>query len=147
MSQKFVGTIPRQGSKREAAARLLDAHVRSWVHYEYPVQPYRSGLLTSGELESIVGAITDELARNSRVAAEKQCRNEAAIIKMAREFGLDPRPAGHDDSAWMASCPQSRNHWIMISPDRNEFGCGYCRRKSGPQELRAFYDAVRSSPA
>jgi hypothetical protein len=71
-------------------------------------------------LESIVGAIAEELTRNSRVAAEEQCRHEAAIIQMARELGLDPRPAGHDDSAWMASCPQSRNHWMMISPERNQ---------------------------
>jgi hypothetical protein len=144
VSRNCVMSIPRHGSKREAAARLLDAHVRSRVHYEYPTPPYQSGLLTSSELESSVGAITEELARNSRVAAEKQCRQEAAIIKMARELGLDPHPAGHNDSAWMAGCPQSRNHWIMISPDRNQFGCGYCRRKGGPQELRAFYDAVRS---
>ena len=26
----------------------------------------------------------------------------------------------------------------MISPERNEFGCGYCRRKGGPQELVHF---------
>ena len=25
----------------------------------------------------------------------------------------------------------------------NEFGCGYCHRKGGPEELRAFYDHVR----
>ena len=143
MSRNCVMSIPRHGSKREAAARLLDAHVRSRVHYECPVPPYQSGLLTNGELESIVGAIAEELRRNSRVAPEAQCRHEATIIKMARELGLDPRPAGHNDSAWMASCPQSRNHWIMISAERNEFGCGYCRRKGGPQELHAFYDDVR----
>jgi hypothetical protein len=144
VSRNCVMSIPRHGSKREAAARLLDAHVRPRVHYEWPVPPYQSGLLTNGELQSIVGAIAEELACNSRVAAEKQCRQEAAIIKMARELGLDPHPAGHNDSAWMAGCPQSGSHWIMISPASNEFGCGYCRRKGGPQELLAFYDAVRS---
>jgi hypothetical protein len=116
VSRNCVMSIPRLGSKREAATRLLDAHVRSCVHYECPAPPYQSGLLTNSELENIVGAIDEELARNSRAAAEKQCRQETAIIKMARELGLDPRPAGHNDSAWMASCPQSANHWIMISP-------------------------------
>ena len=98
---------------------------------------------TKAELKSIVRAIAEELKRNSRVAKEEQRQHEAPIIKMARELGLDPRPAGHNDSAWMASCPQSRNHWIMISPSHNEFGCGYCRRKGGPEELRAFYNHVR----
>lgn len=143
LSRNCVMSIPRHGSKREAAARLLDTYVRFRVHYECPVPPYHSGLLTRGELKGIVEAIAEELTRNRRVAAEKQCRHEATIIKMARELGLNPRPAGHNDSAWMASCPQSRNHWIMISAERNEFGCGYCRRKGGPQELRAFYDDVR----
>jgi len=144
MSRDCVMSAPRHGSnKREAAARLLDAHVRSRVHHECPVPPYQSGLLTNGELEGIVGAIAEELKRNSRVAEEEQRRHEAPIIKMARELGLDPRPAGHNDSAWMASCPRSRNHWIMISSSHNEFGCGYCRHRGGPPELRAFCDDVR----
>jgi len=143
MSRNCVMNIPRHGSKREAAARLLDAYVRSRVHYECPVPPYQPGLLASSELEGIVKAIAEVLKRNSEAAAEEQRRHEAPIIKMARELGLDPCPAGHNDSSWMASCPQSRNHWIMISPSHNEFGCGYCRRKGGPEELRAFYDHVR----
>jgi len=73
---------------------------------------------TSGDLE----AIAQELTRNSRAAEEKQCRHEALIIKMARELDLNPRPAGHNASARMADCPQSGNHWIIISPERDEFG-------------------------
>ena len=73
ISQKFVGCIPRQESKREAAARLLDAHVRSQIYYSFPVPPYRKGLLTSGELENIVRAVADEFERNSR-AAQKRTR-------------------------------------------------------------------------
>lgn len=42
MSKTFVMSIPRHGLKREAAARLLDAHVRSRVHDECPVSPYQS---------------------------------------------------------------------------------------------------------
>lgn len=143
ISRTCAISTPRHGSKREAATRLLEATVHSGVHFEWPVPPYRSGLLTSGELESIVGAVAEELERNEQMAKEKQRRSEAPIIKMARDLGLDPRPAGHNDSAWMANCPQSSNHWIMISPEHNEFGCGYCRRKGNPQELRAFCDDVR----
>ena len=53
-SRNCVISVPRQGSISEAAARLLDTHVRSRVHYECPVPPYRPGLVTSEELESIV---------------------------------------------------------------------------------------------
>jgi hypothetical protein len=33
----------------------------------------------------------------------------------------------------------------MISPSANEFGCGYCRRKGGPAELKEFVDDVKSN--
>jgi hypothetical protein len=146
MSRKCVMSVPRDGSKREAAARLLDGHVRSRVHYECPVPPYQSGLLAGGELRLIVRAIANELKRNNDAAQREQRRHEAPIIKMAKELGLDPCPAGHNDSAWMASCPR-RSHWIMISPSHNQFGCGYCRRKGGPAELQAFYNHVRAEDA
>ena len=114
ISRNCVMNIPRHGSKREGAARLLDAHVRSRAHYGYPVPSCRPGLLTNGELKSIVEAIVDELKRHSEAAEEKQRRHEVPIIKMARELPLDPRPARHNDSAWMANCPNG-SHWIMIS--------------------------------
>jgi hypothetical protein len=142
ISRSCVKSIARHGSKREAAARLLVAHMRSQVHHDRPGPPYQSGLLTIGELKGIVGAIAAELKHNSRAAEEEQRRHEAPIIKMARALGLDPCPAGHNDSAWMANCPRGA-HWIMISPSHNEFGCGYCHRKGGPEELHTFYDLVR----
>ncbi len=141
MSQKCVISVARQGSKREAAGRLLDAHVRSRIYYGFPVPPYRKGLLTSRELENIVGAVTDEFDRNSRAAEKEQGQHEAPIIKTARELNLNPRPAGHNNTAWIADCPR-RSHWIMISPSLNEFGCGYCRRKGGPKELKEFCHSV-----
>lgn len=140
ISKKCVSSIPREGSKREAAARLLDARVRSRVHYECPVPPYRPGLLTRGEIEEIVKTIANELKRNSEVAEEKQRRHPASIITMARELGLGPRPAGHNDSAWMASCPGT-GHWLMISPAHDEFGCGYCGKKGRSEDLRSLYEA------
>lgn len=143
ISRHCVMSIPREGSPREAAKRLLDAHVRSRVHYECPVAPYRSGmLLTSDELQSIVRAIADELKRNSEAAEEEQRRHQAPIVEMAKALGLGPRPAGHNDVDWMANCPRSSSHWITISPPHNEFGCGYCHRKGGPQELRAFCNSA-----
>jgi hypothetical protein len=95
--------------RAKAAARLLDAYVRSQVHYSFPVPPYRKGLLTSGELENIVGAVSAEFERNSLAAQKEQAQSEAPIIKMARELNLNPRPAGHNDTAWIADCPR-RSH-------------------------------------
>ena len=35
---------------------------------------------------------------------------------------LNPHPAGHNDNA--ANCPRT-NHWLMISAEQDQFGCGY----------------------
>jgi hypothetical protein len=54
MSRNCVMSIPRHGSAWEAAARLLNTHIRAQTHHDFPIPLYRSGLLTSGELENIV---------------------------------------------------------------------------------------------
>jgi hypothetical protein len=139
----YVGGAPREGTKNKAAIRLLDALVRARVGYEFPQPPYLPGLLTRRELAGIVRAVTEELRRNSMAAEAAQKVWKAPIIELANELGLHPRPAGHNGSAWVADCPR-RSHTVLLSPSLNEFGCGYCRRKGGPAELRAFADHVKS---
>ena len=85
----------------------------------------------------------DELKHNELVAKATQQRQKAQIVEVAIELGLNPRPAGHNDTAWIADCPR-RSHTLMLSPSLNEFGCGYCRRKGDAAELRAFVDYVES---
>jgi hypothetical protein len=137
-----VAGAPREGMQSKAATRLLDALVRARVHYQFPRAPYLPGLLASNELSDIVRAITEELERNALAAEAAQRGRESSILKLARELGLNPRPAGHNGSAWVADCPR-RSQTIMLSPSLNEFGCGHCRRKGGAAELRAFSDYVK----
>jgi hypothetical protein len=82
----------------------------------------------------------DEMERSSQAAQAEEERRATPIVTMARELSLNPWPAGHNEKAWMANCPRT-NHWLMISTENNEFGCGYCGRKGGPAELRSFYEA------
>ena len=138
-----VVSLSRHGTMRDASRRLVDAVVRARVHISSAGPPYLSGLLTSSTLAGIIGAIAEELGRNRRAARAAQRRNTAPIIQVAQELGLDPRPAGHSSSAWIADCPR-RSHWLMISASRNDFGCGYCRRNGGPTELRAFCESIAS---
>jgi hypothetical protein len=77
MSRKCVMSIPRDGSNRDAAARLLGAYVRSRVQYECPVPPCRSGLLAYAELQRIVLTIADELECDGRGAEDEQRGHEA----------------------------------------------------------------------
>ena len=101
-----------------------------------PRPPYISGLLTSQEVASMTGSISDELT-STALAADAD--HEAPIVKVVR--GLNPRPAGHNSTAWIADCAR-RSHSIMISPSHNEFGCGYCKRAGDPAELQAFCEGI-----
>lgn len=140
-----VAGAPRHGTERETAMRLLGLLVRAMFHFEFPQPPYLPGLLTCNELADVVDAVIAAFARNRAAAETEQRLNSAPIIKVARDLDLNPRPAGHNDKDWLADCPTSRSHWIMISPSANHFGCGYCRRNGGPADLRAFADFVRTS--
>jgi hypothetical protein len=136
-----VAGAVRHGTAGEAARILLDRLLRSRIHFSGPRPPYISGLLTSQEVASMVGIIGDELRRNALAAEAASLDHEALIIKVARDLGLNPRPAGHNSTAWTADCAR-RSHFIMISPSHNEFGCGYCKRAGGPAELQAFCEGI-----
>src|SRR3989442_5763003 len=102
-----------------------------------------SGLRAIGELSDIARAVFDEVEHNALAEETTQQRQKAQIVEVASELGLNPRPAGHNGSAWIADCPR-RSHTLMLSPSLNEFGCGYCRRKGDAAELAAFVEYVKS---
>jgi hypothetical protein len=130
-----VAGAPRGGTQKDAAIRLLKALARARAARS----PFLPGLLTSNELSDQErgrrGVEAQHTGGGSYATTPK-----GSIIEVARELGLDPRPAGHNDSAWIADCPR-RTHTLMLSPSLNEFGCGYCRRKGDAAELRAFVDS------
>uniref|UniRef100_UPI001AEBAE72 hypothetical protein n=1 Tax=Bradyrhizobium elkanii TaxID=29448 RepID=UPI001AEBAE72 len=132
-----VAGAVRVGSPRDAASILMKRLVRSRLHFSGSEPPYMPGLLTSQEMAGIVGALEQELRRNTMAAEADQQRDEATIITAARDLQLNPRPASHNSTAWIADCAR-RKHFIEISASRNEFYCGCCRRSGGPAELEAF---------
>jgi len=99
--------------------------------------PFEGGLLGGEELAREVADLDAGLALETLAAQEAERLNPSPILVAARELGLDPRPAGHNPAAWWANCPTGRGHSVMISSASNQFGCGYCRIKGGPEELRA----------
>jgi len=78
-----------------------------------------------------------KLQWNRDEALAKELAKTSPILEAAMACG-NLRPAGQNTTAWMANCPCGGQHWIMISTESNSFGCGYCRRKGGPEELRRF---------
>ncbi len=62
---------------------------------------------------------------------------DAPILIAARKCRLNPEPSATSSWGWSVRCPGT-NHSLMISTKDNTFGCGYCKRQGGPEELRAF---------
>jgi hypothetical protein len=137
-----VAGAARQGTPRDAATILMSRLLRSRLHFAGSEPPYMPGLLASQEMAGIVDAFERELRRNTVAAEADQHRDEAAIITAARDLQLNPRPAGHNSTAWIADCAR-QSHFLKISTSRNEFYCGYCKRGGGRRSLRRF--AKRSS--
>jgi hypothetical protein len=141
-----VAGAARYEAPREAVRILMDRLLRARIHFSGPRPPYVSGLLTSQEMTSMVRVFSNELRSNAIAAEAASLDPEALIIKVARDLGLNPRPAGHNRTAWIADCAR-RSHFIMISPSHNEFGCGYCKRAGGPADLQAFCEGINDRKA
>ena len=131
-------TVPSEGSLKEGCRRLFALWLRGAGRYFAPGKLIQSGFLSKAQFKKILKEYHEELQENTRVAKTL----EAEIIDVAKELGLHPRPEGTSRTNWVANCPNT-HHWIMVAPTSNQFGCGYCRVKGGPPELRAFVDRRR----
>ncbi len=127
----------RRGNARDAAYRLLSAHLDSVSHCSRMMECQTWGLFECSDYKAIV----DQNHRRWKEARAESDRQRdtisAPILDTVRELGLHLEGAGHDPHSWNATCPGT-NHSLVISSRSNEFGCGYCKVKGGVDELRAL---------
>lgn len=128
-----VFAIPRKDDPRAACLVLLGYLVRTRVGHYWPGRFIAGGIVGKAAFKGLVERIEHELDENARKAREV----ETEIILAARELKLNPEPTGKGSSSWRARCPET-NHPLYIDAATNSFGCGWCKRKGGPEELRAF---------
>jgi hypothetical protein len=51
---------------------------------------------------------------------------------------LHPKPTGFNEDSWTANCPSGGNHFIMVTTLKDEWGCGYCRKKGRILDLKKW---------
>ncbi len=134
----IVVAVPKTSSEKVPAAVLMDHRIRSLAGFAWPDSFHEAGLMTEAEYTAIINSIKVEREGN-RDAAQK-ARTE--IIALADELELRPEPTGTGKDQWQANCPGTNHHLFIVS-STNSFGCGYCRRKGGPDELRTFVEDRR----
>jgi hypothetical protein len=130
-----VVSAPSKGRVRAACQEILKILFRARVGFESPSELIIGGLVKEEDFTRLLGELEKELDDN----AEKARQRETEIIRVARELKLSPEPTGKGPDYWQAGCPGG-NHPVYINAADNEFGCGWCKRKGGPEELRAFVE-------
>lgn len=73
----------------------------------------------------------------------KEIDQNHPLIIYCTEQKLYPEPEGHSSHSWKANCPSGRQHHIMIStssPENHSWGCGYCKKKGGLEELKNWIE-------
>jgi TPR repeat protein len=134
-----VFAVPKKGEESSSCLTLLDRLFRAYVGFCSPQGFLAAGIISESAYNNLVKRIEQELEENSRKARE----TETEIIKVARNLGLSPKPTGEGPSHWFARCPgkihgKTGNHVLFINAAEDSFGCGWCCRKGGVEELRAF---------
>ena len=127
-------------SRRASCLAMLERLVRARAGYAGPDAVRVPGLIGAADLEAL----------NAKLHAERMAARQAAdawrstpIICVATELGLSPCPSGGKPTSWEARCPGT-NHPLRIEAKSEVWGCGWCRRKGGIEELRQFAEERRS---
>ena len=126
---------PRGGTRKAAAVRLFKRLVRARTGHCRPKGLREAGLVDEGAFQQAIDEVAAGLERN-RAEAQRRGRYKK-IVKTARRLGLGPQAGFRSPTTWDASCPGTK-HSLWLDVESNTFGCGYCRRKGGPEELEAF---------
>lgn len=114
---------------------LLEQLWRSRRRDVWPTEFLRAGLVGRELFEARLRRITAQLEEQRRRASA----TPSEIVRVAQELGLGPTPSGSEHPHWWARCPGT-NHTLDLDANRNEFFCGYCRRKGGAGGLREFVE-------
>ncbi len=137
-----VFSVPRSGSFDESLIDLLSCYFSTGAGAPCGMERLiATSYISSEHFELLFQRVLRNDARRKRESDDwsRQAReNETEIIRVARELGLHPEPAGIGPVQWYANCPGRRGHRLMITTSCDEFGCGYCSVKGGVDELRAF---------
>ncbi len=121
------------GDAVASAAEMVEALVWSRLGHSWPTGIIRSGLIDTALFDSIITKVENTIERNQEEARQRQ----SPIVRRAKWLGLNPEPTGVDPRHWSARCPLT-SHRLYLNTETNEFGCGYCRRRGGSNELNAF---------
>ncbi len=105
--------------------------------FGYPVYSY-SELFTEDEFNQLLRKGIDNI--NNQKNKIKESGQGHPLIRYCEEQKLYPIPFDQTAHSWRANCPSGRAHSIEISTSTGTWGCGYCAKKGGLEELKGWID-------
>lgn len=74
------------------------------------------------------------------IANRKKGAAKSKLLDLMKVNGLSPKVHDAKKGLYLSRCVNSGNHYlfISISPEKEEWGCGYCKRKGGIEELKQW---------
>jgi hypothetical protein len=105
--------------------------------------PYfiKSELITEDDFNQIRNQGLENIKSNKNKI--RKIGQDHPLILYCAEKNLYPEPIDHSPHSWQANCPSGRQHHIMIStssPANHAWGCGYCKKKGGLEELKEWVE-------
>ena len=72
---------------------------------------------------------------------------EKPLIKHIQEMNLHCRVENVEKGLYVACCPRKASHPLMIAVNQHseEWGCGYCKKKGGLEELKTWIKEIADS--
>lgn len=125
--------VPREGTESKSCLGLLERLFRARVGFYWPTDFIAPGIITKAAYDALAARLKQEWQENEQAARQR----ETEIIAVARELGLCPHPAGTGPDHWYATCPR-HSHVLFMNAAAGSFGCPWCKRKGGVEELRAL---------
>lgn len=111
-----------------AFIKLIEAN---WIYNGLP-RFIKSDIFTEVEFKALIADIVYKRESFKKKAKKKQTE----IITLLKDKNLNPIPSGNHPDNWLARCPSGGNHFIQVVTTNDKWGCGYCNRKGGINELK-----------
>ena len=93
-----------------------------------------SVIFTQQEFDKIIS----DIKVPKTIEKEKAKQKTTPLISFLEQQQLHPKPTGFNEDSWTASCPSGGNHFIMVTTLKDEWGCGYCRKKGTILDLKKW---------
>lgn len=97
-----------------------------------------SEFLSEMEFKKLLERSINIINERESIAMELTRQNE--LIQYCYQAKLDPEPEGSSPTNWRAKCASGGHHYMLISTQSNQWGCGYCKRKGGLVDLQKWVE-------